>query len=86
MLGLPLDVLIEKSSRAIAFIAMGRKKHNLCSGCGMRHAAPTGKSCTAGAGVLIDKDSGDELITRGQVPNRGGLDDLVIDVLYIYMT
>ena len=54
---------------------MGRKKHNLCSGCGLRHAAPTGKACTAGVGMQVQQN-GDKFILRGQGPNQEGLDAL----------
>ena len=45
------DILVNSSSQAITESQMGRKKYNLCNKCGFRHAAPTGKACTAGDGV-----------------------------------
>ena len=61
------------SSRAIAVIAMGRKKHNLCSGCGFRHAAPAGKACTAGVGMQTEENVGKSILEE-QGPNQEGLD------------
>ena len=56
---------------------MGKKKHNICSKCGFRHAAPTGKACLAGAGKQAeDKPIEDEIIQGGQAPNQVGLDGL----------
>ena len=55
---------------------MGRKKYNLCTKCDFRHAAPTGKACTAGDGVqhLEKEKNGDKSIQRGQGPNQEVLD------------
>ena len=55
---------------------MGHKKYNLCSKCDFRHAAPTGKACTAGAGIQdVKKDKNDDKsVSCGQGPNLEGLD------------
>ena len=55
---------------------MGHKKYNLCSKCDFRHAAPTGKACTAGAGIQdVKKDKNDDKsVSSGQGPNLEGLD------------
>ena len=53
---------------------MGRRKYNLCTKCGFRHAAPTGNSCTvcaAGDGAQLPDDKS---ISGGQGPNLEGLD------------
>ena len=56
---------------------MGRKKHNMCSKCGFRHAAPTGKACSAGVGEQVDELlSEDKNVQGGQAPNLVGLDGL----------
>ena len=72
------DVLDYSSSQVIVTSIMGRKKYNLCSKCEFRHAAPTGKACTAGAGVQDMKKpvEDDKTTRRGQGPNRVGLDAL----------
>ena len=43
-----------------------------------RHAAPTGKACTAGAGVqdLEKEKNGGKSVSRGQGPNHVGFDAL----------
>ena len=50
---------------------MGRRKYNLCTKCGFRKVAPTGKACTAGVSVQIEDD---KAIQGGQGPHREGLD------------
>ena len=53
---------------------MGRRKYNLCTKCGFRHAAPTGRACTvcaAGDGAQLPDDKS---ISSGQGPNLEGLD------------
>ena len=56
---------------------MGKKKHNICSKCGVRHAAPKGKACLAGAGKQAEEwPIEDEIIQGGQAPNQVGLDGL----------
>ena len=62
---------------------MGKKNHNICSKCGVRHAAPTGKACLAGAGKQAEMAIEDEIIQGGQAPNQVGLDSLC-DPPYIY--
>ena len=63
--------------RIARIIGMGKKKHNICSKCGVRHAAPTGKACLAGAGKQAeDKPIEDEFMQGGQAPNQVGLDSL----------
>ena len=48
----------------------------MCSKCEFRHAAPTGKACTAGVGVqeLERPVEDDKKLQRGQGPNLVGLD------------
>ena len=55
---------------------MGRKKHNLCTKCNFRHAAPTGKLCTAGVDMQEGEKSvnGDKSLQGGQGPYLVGLD------------
>ena len=53
---------------------MGRRKYNLCTKCGFRHAAPTGllcMACAAGDGAQLPDDKS---VLSGQGPNVGGLD------------
>ena len=54
---------------------MGREKFNLCSKCDLRHAAPTGKSCSAGDGEQFGKQiGGDGKLRREQNPKQVSLD------------
>ena len=55
---------------------MGRKKYNLCTKCGFRHAAPMGKACTACAAGDGAHLSDDKSVSSGQGPNQGRLDVL----------
>ena len=58
---------------------MGKKKYNICSKCGFRHAAPTGKACLARDGKQAeDKPIEDEIIQGGQAPNQVRLDGLCV--------
>ena len=61
--------------RIARIIEMGKKKYNICSKCEFRHAAPTGKACSAGAGEQVEKLE-DKTLQREQAPNQGGLDGL----------
>ena len=55
---------------------MGKRKFNLCTKCGFRHASPTGKSCSARAGEQLEEQIiDDKTLQGGQVPNQVGLDD-----------
>ena len=59
------NIVIEDGNRSHrSNCSIGRKKFNLCSKCELRHAAPTGKGCTAGVGVQQEdqKDNGDGFI------------------------
>ena len=65
-------------NRNRSYRRMGRKKHNLCSKCEFRHAAPTGKACTARVGLKASEKivEDDKSLQGEQGPNIVELDAL----------